>query len=84
MDHLLELVNYLILALELVMQLSDFLLDVVHELLLLVLVISLLSLVILALLWDEDVIIIDLVDLFLKHIICFLVDFHLILYQVLL
>jgi len=84
MDHLLELVNYLIFALELIMQLSNFLLDVVHEFLLLVLVISLLSLVILALLWDEDVIIIDLVDLFLKHIICFLVDFHLIFYQVLL
>ena len=66
------------------MQLTDFFLDVVHELLFLILVIFLLCLGVFSLLWNQNVIVVKLINLFLKHVVCLLMDFHLILDQVLL
>lgn len=65
------------------MQLTNFLLYIIHEFLLLVLVIPLLSFIIFSLFRDEDIVIIYLIDFFLQHVISFFLNLHLIFNQIL-
>jgi len=65
-------------------QLANLFLNVVHKLLLLILIIPFLRLIVLSLLRNEYVMIIELIDLLLEHVVGLLLYLHLVFHQVLL
>lgn len=84
LDKLFELVDCLVLVLQLVMQLPNFLLDILNELALVLEVILLLVVIILAVLGNYNIMAVYLVYFLLEHVIGLLLNLHLVLNQVLL